>query len=521
MARFRAEDLVLRDNQKVRFGVENDNIAKSDLWWDLSAPHPTTNGDLKLSSTISGVDPIYPYHLTTKFYVDTVFSGSDDHNELLNIQGGTTDEYYHLTNTQHLSLTSSGGVGDASSEHHHNSIYFTENEITTISGDIVNQIITDHGGLTGLGDDDHTIYIKADGLRPFTGTVSGIDPTEPEHLTTKFYVDDAISQSIEGLDWQNSVLSQTVAYGDATATTGNRYIAPTTSGVWTAEYIYEWTGTTWSGIEPNEGFATWVEDEDIVYFYNDVYPAGSWVKLASITQHNNLAGLQGGTASEYYHMTSTMYTDLTSAGGVGNASTEHIHDDRYFTESEIITISGDIIAQRYTDEEAQDAVGNIMFGAGTVTVTYNDIANTITVSGSTSGAGIDHGTLDGLEDDDHPALVPRDGTRGFLSTVSGVYPTQSYHLTTKQYVDDVTASGGVDRHGRTAITISTSQVTVSFADLSTTDYTVNASMENDTDSPPSIYAFIISNRTSSSFVADFSGDMDSANYYLNWMIILD
>ena len=237
--------------------------------------------------------------------------------------------------------------------------------------------------------------------------------------------------------------------------------------------------------------------------------------------HNNLGGLQGGTTDEYYHMTSTMYTDLTSFGGVGNASTEHIHDDRYFTESEIITISGDIIAQRYTDEEAQDAVGNIMVGDGTVTVTYDDIGNTITVSGSTSGAGIDHGTLDGLDYDYHLLYVPRVGSRGFTSTVSGVYPVQDYHLATKFYVDETVASGGVDRHGRDTLADKAQQLVVNFADLGHTDYTVNATLENNTDSPPSMYALIISGRTSSSFTADFSGKMDSANYVLNWMIIED
>ena len=88
-------------------------------------------------------------------------------------------------------------------------------------------------------------------------------------------------------------------------------------------------------------------------------------------------------------------------------------------------------------------------------------------------------------------------------------------------MDDVTASGGVDRHGRMSLADNDTQTTVTFADLGHTDYTVNATMENSIDSPPSIYAFIISARTSSSFTADFSGKMDSDNYVLNWMIIED
>ena len=56
-------------------------------------------------------------------------------------------------------------------------------------------------------------------------------------------------------------------------------------------------------------------------------------------------------------------------------------------DSDIATHASDPSAHhiRYTDEEAQDAVGNIMFGAGNVTVTYDDAGNIITISG-TEGA---------------------------------------------------------------------------------------------------------------------------------------
>ena len=55
----------------------------------------------------------------------------------------------------------------------------------------------DHGALVGLGDDDHTIYTKADGTRAFTGNQSFggfqatnlADPTTPQAAATKAYVD--------------------------------------------------------------------------------------------------------------------------------------------------------------------------------------------------------------------------------------------------------------------------------------------------------------------------------------------
>lgn len=546
MAKFRSGDLKLKDSQKVIFGNTDD----STLWFDGSA------SQLRLDTTISGVTPTQDYHLTTKQYVDnelTTLSGLyDEHNEMQSIQGGATNDYYHLTLVQHTDLTDGGGTV----LHHHDSRYFRENEFISTSsgaGDAGKPIILDggglidgsmiddgdisHGNLSDLLVDDHTQYPLVDGTRGFTGVVPGITPTLDTHLTTKQYVDNVA----QNLDWQNSVLSMTVLYGTASGVEGNRYIAPTTSGSWTAEYVYEYIGGTWSGSEPNEGFAAWVEDLDALYVYNGAYPAGEWVKFGSTVTHNNLSGLQGGTTDEYYHMTSTMYTALTSDGGVGNASTEHIHDDRYYTETEIdntlTTLSGNLQTNidgkadtvhthvdtdiTNFDEAAQDAVGGIMTGAGTVTVTYSDIGNTITVSGSTLGAGIDHGSLDGLGDDDHSFYVPTDGSRGFTSTVSGVDPTQDYHLTTKSYVDILTASGSIDRHGREAISNGASTVTVNFTTLGHTNYTVNATLENTADSPPSIYMFIISTRTSSSFIATFIGDMDSANYKLNWSIIED
>jgi hypothetical protein len=96
------------------------------------------------------------------------------------------------------------------------------------------------------------------------------------------------------------------------------------------------------------------------------------------------------------------------------------------------------------------------------------------------------------------------------STASGIkYAVDNAHTT------------GMDRQGRATISGTADQVTINFTDLGHTDYIINATLENDTDSPPSIYSFIVSERTSSSFVVDFSDNTDSSNYYLNWTIVED
>ena len=121
-----------------------------------------------------------------------------------------------------------------------------------------------------------------------------------------------------------------------------------------------------------------------------------------------------------------------------------------------------------------------------------------------------------MADDDHPQYILVDGTRGFTGTVSGVDPTNSYDLATKSYVD----LGGVDALGKANVPNGTCYVDVVFSSaMPNTDYVINATLENTVDSPPSIYAFVVSNTTVSGFRTDFMGDMDSANYYLNWSVL--
>ena len=48
---------------------------------------------------------------------------------------------------------------------------------------------SDHGNLAGLLDDDHPQYVREDGSRGFSATVSGVAPVDSDDLTTKNYVD--------------------------------------------------------------------------------------------------------------------------------------------------------------------------------------------------------------------------------------------------------------------------------------------------------------------------------------------
>lgn len=123
------------------------------------------------------------------------------------------------------------------------------------------------------------------------------------------------------LDWQKSVKDKDLTTPPLTPAKGDRYIvAFPATGAWTGhdDDIAECTNAspvTWAFTTAEEGMATYVEDEDLVYIYDGV----NWVKLAAITDHNDLSGLQGGTTSQYYHLTQADYNNVT--GGNFSATT--------------------------------------------------------------------------------------------------------------------------------------------------------------------------------------------------------
>jgi hypothetical protein len=441
---------------------------------------------------------------------------------------------------------------DPTESYHLATKWYLDNELATVSGGIVQ----DHGGLQGLGDDDHTIYTLADGTRAFTGTVGGITPTDDTHLTTKGYVDGLV----QGLDWQNSVSDYwTPSAGlPVGPTTGDRYVADDSGNGWTEGNIYEWDGSQWEETVVNDGTATWFEDDDLLRVYQETATTSGWVRFGSTVTHRNLNDLQGGTSDEYYHLTSAQFEALTdNNANVDDASSQHHHDGRYYTETEMdATISGlqsqidtnsdhGALSGLGDDDHAQytlaDGTRAFTGVVGGITPTANNHLTTkqyvdgeiATLSGSMDSdlddhindatihfteASIDHGSISGLGDDDHPQYILVDGSRGFTNTVSGVTPVEDYELATKAYVD---SSDNPQQHGRASIADQASTVTVNFTDIGTANYTVHATLENTSDSPPSIYPFIISAKTSSSFTVTFAGDMDSSNYVLDWVILED
>lgn len=193
---------------------------------------------------------------------------------------------------------------DAGTEHIHDSRYYRENEhintsagagdaakpiITNGSGKIANSFIDipginallDHGTLLGLGDDDHTQYLKTDGTRDITGVQeysSAFTLTTDTTVTHKKYVDDLVAAAINGHEWYDSAIDRLIT-PPGSPTTGDRYLIDATLGVATGAWagkedqVAEWDGSAWVYQIPTTGTYISVDDETTALYY---YGGSAW-----------------------------------------------------------------------------------------------------------------------------------------------------------------------------------------------------------------------------------------------------
>jgi hypothetical protein len=142
--------------------------------------------------------------------------------------GSFTTNHGDLTNLgedDHTQYTLANGNRDFSGV-----VGYDANKTFSSDTDIVSKkyvddnIVTDHGGLSGLSDDDHNIYIKVDGSRDFTAKVAySSHPTFTTNteLVDKKYVDDEISGlttdhgELSGLDGDDHPQYHNDTRGDA------------------------------------------------------------------------------------------------------------------------------------------------------------------------------------------------------------------------------------------------------------------------------------------------------------------
>lgn len=152
---------------------------------------------------------------------------------------------------------------------------------------------------------------------------------------------------------------------------------------------------------------------------------------------------------------------IVKADGIGNISvavsgTDYAAalgvDDNYVTDAEK-TVIGNTSGTNSGDQSAGDFNHDDLANITGTAAQYNHPTNAqMTVIGNTSGTNTgdqnDHGTLDGLTDDDHSQYSLASGTRAYTGKVSyNAHPTFSAdtEIVDKKYVDDsISGSGGGD-----------------------------------------------------------------------------
>lgn len=211
-------------------------------------------------------------------------------------------------------LTDLIGGGDGTTQHHHDSRYFRENEHVNSSAGIGDagkpvvldaggkfdeslidiaglEALLDHGNLQGLSDDDHVQYLKTDGTRDVTGVMKYstlVSIADPKDLVHKKYVDDLVA----GQEWVNSCIDRTIT-PPVSPNVGDRYLIDATLGTATGAFtgqedkIATYNGSGYDFYTPTVGVFTSVDDEnDKIYLYNGSGWSGK--QFESTTASNGL-----------------------------------------------------------------------------------------------------------------------------------------------------------------------------------------------------------------------------------------
>jgi len=152
------------------------------------------------------------------------------------------------------------------------------------------------------------------------------------------------------------------------------------------------------------------------------------------------------------HLTTKQYVDVAITTATGSLTADHASLTNldyasaghtgfqaagdYTTSAELATTSGGLQSQIDTNASdlsthSGDSTIHFLWATVSSTIDHNTINNTHNLT-----TDIDHGNIGGLDGDDHTQYVPTTATRGFTAAVSGVDPTQDYHLVTKSYMND-------------------------------------------------------------------------------------
>lgn len=260
---------------------------------------------------ITDPDPNEAYVFNGAAWVN--YGTTTNHNTLSSLQGGTTDQYYHLTNADYLALT------DANAQL---SDLHTDGSPTFAGLDLGSGNLGTTGTL-GLSGAD-----LADGVTATTQSASD----NSTKIATTAYVDSAIITDHNDLstlqggtidEYYHLTNADYLSLTDVNAQLSALHTdgSPTFAGLDLGSGNLTITGTLGSsGADIADGVtATTQSDGD----NSTKIATTAYVDNAAITDHNTLSGLQGGTTDEYYHLNNTDYSALTDV----NAQLTAIHTD--------------------------------------------------------------------------------------------------------------------------------------------------------------------------------------------------
>lgn len=354
---------------------------------------------------------------------------------------------------------------------------------------------------------------------------------------------EAAVAALEGLDWQNSVLSRFDPSSGlpGSPSDGDRYISTDTANGWTENNIYQYdlSTTSWEETVADEGMAAWVEDENKIYVFN----GADWVLIGTIITTNKIEQgdskvevIDAGTGKVETYIDSTLVLEVegNEFRNVRGRIISGVEDSRQgefiaygrgtgLNEGGVIELhpaeDHDTIIPWYRMQVVQD---DLYIGPSNhiAAILYDGGNDKLVFTGRTDPGGVelwhkpagDGGSV-ALKTANPNKISLNSGAA--VNTIETTLTDDDEHIPTSGAV--FAAVGGALMSGQQAIANAASTVTVTFgAAESDTNYYITATLENTTDSPPSIYAIIVSGKTVNGFTVTLSGVTDSANYKLNW-----
>ena len=387
-----------------------DHGALTGLADDDHPQYSLADGTRAFTGTVSGIAPTADAHLATKAYVDDragQFYGVNFRETDGTPPGFRNDTIYFDSSSFYLHPNSVG------------------KPVLSFRGSAGGGV-SDHGALTGLSDDDHPQYSLADGTRAFTGVVSGVTPTTSANLATKGYVDATVGPGFYGVNFRETdgnppgFRNDTIYFNSS-----DFYLTSDSIG---KPIVNLRGGAGGSGVTDHGALTGLTDDDHSQYLLasdatNRATFAANWTDLTDGGE-TSLHSHAGGSGSNFYakmasgaEFGDTIVFADTDFNKSGHTLTV---DETGLDHSQLANLTvGDPHTQYVLKTDANPGFYGVVFKESDGSYTERDDElvftssdfNVSTVSGKPTvtivDSGIDHGSIGGLSDDDHPQYLLR------------------------------------------------------------------------------------------------------------------